>query len=274
MKIILQISLMKDALYDMVSKLFNTVPNVVMAVVIFLIGVIISKIIAKVLKKALGKIGIDKIGEKLNEIDIVQKANMDIKISAVLSKIIYYFLMLLFAVAATSVLGIPEISQLFADIFNFIPRLIVALIVLVLGTLIADALRKMVHTGLTSLGVSSAGILASVVFYFLFINIVISAMGQAEINTEFLAQNISIIIGGVIAAFAIGYGLASKDVMANMIASFYTGKQFQVGDKITIDDVTGVVSNIDKSSLTIKTETGRVMFPLNKAVNQKVEFHD
>ena len=65
MKIILQISLMKDALYDMVSKLFKTVPNVVMAVVIFIVGIIISKIVAKVVKKTLEKIGIDKIGEKL-----------------------------------------------------------------------------------------------------------------------------------------------------------------------------------------------------------------
>lgn len=274
MKIILQVSVMKTAMTDMLTNLMNTVPNVVSAVVIFIVGYIVCKIIAKVVKKTLEKIGVDKIGEKLNEVDIVQKANMEIKISSVLSKIIYYFLMLFFAVAATSVLGIPEISNLVADIFNFIPRLVVALIVLILGTLIADALRKMVHTGLKSLGVSSAGILSSVVFYFLFINIVISALSQAEINTEFLSQNISIVIGGVIAAFAIGYGLASKDVMANMIASFYTGKQFNIGDKITIDDVTGVVSNIDKSSLTIKTESGKVMFPLNKAVNQKVEFHD
>ena len=181
---------------------------------------------------------------------------------------------MLFAVAATSVLGIPEISQLFADIFNFVPRLVVALIILILGTLISDALRKMVLTGLKSLGVSSAGILSSVVFYFLFINIVIVALSQAEINTEFLSQNISIVIAGIVGAFAIGYGLASKDIMANMIASFYSGKQFQVGDKITIDDVTGVISDIDKSTITVKTETGRVMFPLNKAVNQKVEFHD
>lgn len=274
MKIVLQLQAMQDALTDMYSKLMNTVPDVVTAVFILIVGLIISKIISKAIKKALSKIGVDKIGEKLNEIDIVQKANMDVKISTILSKTVYYFLVLLFAVAATSVLGIPEISQLFADIFNFIPRLIVALIVLILGTLIADALRKMVHTGLKSLGVSSAGILSSVVFYFLFINIVIVALSQAEINTEFLAQNISIIIGGIVLAFAIGYGLASKDVMANMIASFYTGKQFQVGDKITIDGITGVISDIDKSTLTIKTETGRVMFPLNKAVNQKVEFHD
>jgi len=259
MKIILQISVMKTALTDMLTNLMNTVPNVVSAIVIFIVGYIVSKIIAKIVKKTLAKIGIDKIGANLNEIDIVQKENMEITISNVPS---------------TSVLGIPEISDLVADIFNFVPRLVVALIVLILGTLIADALRKMVHTGLKSLGVSSAGLLSSVVFYFLFINIVISALSQAEINTEFLSQNISIIIGCIIAAFALGYGLASKDVMANMIASFYSGKQFQIGDKITIDDVTGVVSSIDKSSLTIKTETGKVMFPLNKAVNQKVEFHD
>lgn len=265
---------MDTALKEMFSNLLQTGTKVVFALVIFLVGYFVCKIITKGVRKALEKVGIDKIGDKLNEIDIVQKANMDIKISTVLSKIVYYFLMLFVAVAATSVLGIPEISNLVADLLNFIPKLVVALIVLVIGILIADALRKMVNSGLKSLGVPSAGIISSIVFYFLFINIVISALSQAEINTEFLSQNISIVIAGIIAAFAIGYGLASKDVMANMIASFYTGKQFQIGDKITIEDVTGVISNIDKSSITIKTETGKVVFPLNKAVNQKVEFHD
>lgn len=274
MKIVFQIDVMSKAISDMVSNLMKTVPNVVSAIVIFVVGLIVCKIIAKVVKTALSKIGVDKIGEKLNEIDIVQKANMDIKISTVLSKIIYYFLLLFFTVAATSVLGIKEISELVADIFAFIPKLVVALIVLVLGMLIADALRKIIHTGLKSLGVSSAGLISSVVFYFLFINIVISAMGQAEINTEFLSRNISIVISGVVAAFAIGYGLASKDVMANLIASFYSSKQFTVGQKVTIDSVTGVITEVDKSTITIKTETGKVMFPLNKAVNQKVEIHD
>ena len=263
---------MEDAVRQMLSTLMDTGLKVAMAILIFVIGYIICRIIAKAVKKALEKLGVDKIGEKLNEIDIVQKANMEIKVSVILSKIIYYFLMLFVAVAATS--EIPEVSNLIADILNFIPKLVVALIVLVIGILIADALRKMVLTGLKSLGVPSAGIISSVVFYFLFINIAISALSQAEINTEFLSQNISIVIAGIVAAFAIGYGLASKDVMGNMIASFYSGKQFQVGEKITIEDVSGVISNVDKASITIKTETGRVVFPLNKAVNQKVEFHD
>ena len=265
---------MRDALIDMVKKFAETVPNVFMALVIFIIGFIISKIVAKVVLTALKKIGIDSIGEKLNEIDIVQKANMDIKISGIASKFLYYFILLFFAIAATSVLGIPEISNLVSDIFTFIPNLIVALIVLILGTLLADMLRKGIHTALNSLGISSAGLISSFLFYFLFINIVIVALSQAKIDTSFLSQNISIIIAGIVLAFAIGYGLASKDVMSNIVASFYSKDQFQVGQKVTIDGVTGVINEVSKTVITIKTETGRVTFPLAQATNTKVEYHD
>ena len=274
MKFLLQVDVMRDALLDMVRKFAETVPNVFMALVIFIIGYIISKIVSKIVHTALKKVGIDNIGDKLNEIDIVQKANMDIKISVIASKFLYYFMMLFFAIAATSVLGIPEISNLVSDIFTFIPNLIVALIVLILGTLLADMLRKGIHTALNSLGVSSAGLISSFLFYFLFINIVIVALSQAKIDTSFLSQNISIIIGGIVLAFAIGYGLASKDVMSNIVASFYSKDQFQIGQKVTIDGVTGVINDVSKSALTIKTETGRVTFPLSQATNTKVEYHD
>tara|TARA_R110000737_G_scaffold347538_3_gene379271 strand:- start:2984 stop:3781 length:798 start_codon:yes stop_codon:yes gene_type:complete len=265
---------MRDALIDMVKKFAETVPNVFMALVIFIIGFIVSKIVAKIVLTALKKVGIDSIGEKLNEIDIVQKANMDIKISGIASKFLYYFMMLFFAIAATSVLGIPEISNLVSDIFTFIPNLIVALIVLILGTLLADMLRKGIHTALNSLGIASAGLISSFLFYFLFINIVIVALSQAKIDTSFLSQNISIIIGGIVLAFAIGYGLASKDVMSNIVASFYSKDQFQVGQKVSIDGVTGVINEVSKTVLTIKTETGRVTLPLSQATNTKVEYHD
>ena len=277
MKILLQIEGGKEiskAFSDMYSNLLEVGTNVVTAILIFVIGYIFSKIISKGLRRTLVKFGVDKLGDKLDKIDIIQKAHIEIKISTVLSKIVYYILIILFTVAATSVLGIPEISNLFADIFNFIPHLIVAIIVLVLGTLVADAIRKMAYTGLKSLGAASPGLLSSIIFYFLFINIVISALSQAEINTDFLASNISILIAGVVGAFAIGYGLASKDVMANMIASFYNSDRFRVGDKVTINNVTGIISKVNKSSITIKTDSAKVLIPLNKAINETVEFHD
>ncbi len=275
MNIVLQSTLsMQELLMDMLRGAVDVVPKIIMAVVILIVGYIAAKIIRKIIKKLLVAAKIDKLGESLNNIDIVHKANMKIELSSLFSKAVYYFIMLIVLILSSTALGMPEVTQLISDILKFIPNLLVALIILILGTLLADTIRGMVSTALKSLGVPSAGMISSVIFYFLFINIVMIALKQANIQTDFLAQNISILIAGLIGAFAIGYGLASKDTMANLLASFYSKSIFKLGDKVTIDGVTGTIADIDKSKITLETGTSRVIIPLAKATNQKIEFHN
>ena len=264
-----------SALGDLITSFMRGVPNFFMAVVIAIIGFIVAKIIAKIIQKAMVSINIDAIGEKLNEIDFIDKSNIKIKISTILSKVVYYVLILFFMVAATDVLGMPAVSSLVSDLFNLIPNLIVAGIILILGTLLADMLRGVVQTALESLGIPSARMISSFVFYFMLINIVISAFTQAQINTAFLSQNISIVIGGIVLAFAIGYGLSSRSSMSNFLASYYSKGKFDVGDTITLDGVTGKVVEMDKSSLILIADSGnKIIFPLNQVSNSKIEIHN
>lgn len=258
----------------MLKQFVDTIPGILKAIVIFVIGLIIAKIIAKIITTFLEKIQIDKLGDKLQEIEMVDKANIKFKISAVLGKIFYYILVLFFAVIATDILGMPAVSQIVTDIFNFIPKVIKALIILVIGLLTSDAISKILYTTCNSLGIPSAKIISSIVFYFLFINIFILALTSAEINTEFLSQNISIIIGGAILAFSIGYGFASKDIVANLLASFYSKDKFQLGDTITFEGDKGKIINMDRSTLTIESDNKKIIFPLSKLTNQKVEIHN
>lgn len=263
----------QEALVDMAKGFLDFVPNVVTAIVLLLVGWIAAKMVQKVVSKLLEAAKIDKLGESLQRIDMVNKANIDIKISKMFSKIIYYIIMLMVLILSSSALGIPEVTNLMSDILKFLPNLLVALIVLILGTILADTIKDMVLTALKSLGVPSANMIANVLFYFLFINIVMIALKQANIETDFLARNISILIAGLIGAFAIGYGLASKDTMSNMLASFYSNSVFKVGDKVTIDGVTGTIESIDKTKITLDTEKSKVVMPLAKATNQTIEFH-
>lgn len=263
-----------SVLHELLMTFASGVPKFLMAILIVIAGLIISKMVAKVLKKFLEKTGIDKLGDKLNEIDIVAKSKFEIKISTVLSKVFYYFLILFFMVAATDILDMPAVSDLVMDLFKLIPSLIVSGIILVLGTLFADALRNIAQTALDSLGVPSARLISGLLFYFILINVIISAMSQARIKTEFLSHNISLIIGGIVLAFAIGYGLASRTSMSNYLASFYAKDRFKVGNKITVEDVTGTITSIDKSSLTIINDNGnKVVFPLSQINNKKIEIH-
>jgi small-conductance mechanosensitive channel len=247
-------------------------PNIVGAILVFLIGWLIAKTIARVIKKVLGKVGIDKLAERLNEIEIVYKSNIKIVPSILLSKIVYYMLMLIVIMAATDVLKMQAVSKLVNDIINYIPSLLTAMAILAIGILVADTVKNAVQTACTSLAIPAGKVISSVVFYFLFINVLMMALSQAQLETGFIESNISIILAGVVGAFAIGYGFASRNIVASLLTSFYNKERVKIGDYIRIAGVEGRVTGIDSTSMTLLTPTGgEVVVPLHKLSSEMFE---
>lgn len=259
---------------SLLQNIVDFVPSLIGAILVFFIGWIISRIIRKTLKTVLSKVGIDKVGESLERIDIVRKSGMSIKISSFLSSVIYYLMMLIFVVAATDVLGMPAISQLMTDLLNYVPNLIVAIVVMGIGLLIADFLKNLTHTTCKSIGIPAYSMIANIVFYFILINVLILALSQAKIDTDFLKNNLSLILAGIIFAFALGYGIASKDLASNFLASFYLKNRFQVGDEITIEGIKGSIVEIDTNYVKVKTTSSTQLVPIIKLIKESVEIHD
>ena len=108
-------------------------------------------------------------------------------------------------------------------------------------------------------------------FSFFLIITIISALGQAGINTELLESSFNLLIGGIIFAFAVGYGIASRDVMANILSSFYSKDRYKVGQVIQIDEVKGAIISIDNTSMTLQTGETTTVFPLQTLQSRKVE---
>jgi small-conductance mechanosensitive channel len=263
-----------QVLQELLTQFIAILPRFIAATVVTIIGMVIAKSVAKILGKILALSGIDKIAEMLNEMDFVQSMNIKIQLSGIIAKVIYYMLLLIFIIAATDILGMPAISKLVSDIINYFPLIISASIVLMLGVLLADFIKAIVQTTCKSLGIPSGNIIANIVFYFIFINAVIVALSQANIDTGFIKNNLTVLLGAIAGAFALGYGLASKDLMSSILASFYHKDRFDLGDVITIEGVTGEIIEIDNASITLQTDGKRVVFPSSKLHSEKVEIHD
>lgn len=256
---------------SVVLKFASAVPNLIAAIIIAFIGYFIAKVIGKAVAAVLRKVGIDKLGEKLNETDLLSSTNFDFKPSKLIGTIVYVLLLLVFLVMATDILQMATVSNMVKNIIDYIPNLISALILLVLGILLADFIKKVVQTACESLGIPSGKIIATFIFYLVFLTMTISALSQAKIDTSLITSNMTVLLGGVVGAFALGYGFAARDTMANFLASFYSRKKLQIGDVIALDGEKGEVVELDNNSVTLDTGKSTVIIPLKKLTTEKVE---
>lgn len=254
--------------------LADTIPNLLIALLILIIGWIIASIVAKVIKKLLLAVRADKLGEQLERIEIVDKSGINIDIPAFGSKAMYYIILIIFMIVAVEKLGVEAITNMMADMIAFIPKLISAVVILIVGILFADKLKQILATSLKSLGVPSGAVIAKAIFYFLLINIFVVAMAQSGIDMAFLSSNLTVLIGGVALAFAIAYGFASRTVASNTISSFYAKDDIRMGQKITIEGITGTVVHLGSRNITMSTDDGRVLVPFSRLMEHNITIHE
>jgi small-conductance mechanosensitive channel len=249
----------------------NAAMSIVKASIVILIGWGIAKLVQKTLEKLLLGLNVDRFGEKVNDTEFAQKAKFKLKLSTFFSKLAYYVLMLVFLMMATEVLGVQIVSEMVKDLISYLPKLLSALALFVFGIYLAEFVKNIVLAATNSLGISSGKIIANFVFYLIFLTLTISALAQASIETSLITSNLTVILGGVVLAFAIGYGFASRDTMANFLASFYSKNKVKIGDYIAIDGSKGRVISMDSTSITLQGDGKITVIPLKKLTSEKVE---
>ncbi len=255
----------------LINQMVNFVPRLISTIVILSIGVLIARIVKTIVQTLLSKVGIDRIGEKLNEIDVIKNMNTTIKVSALIGQVIYFFIILVFATAATELLGVAALTDLVKGITTLIPKLIVAAVVLVAGLFVSEGLKKLIISLCLSFNISAGRMLGSIAFSFFLTITIINALSQAGLNTQLLESSFSLIVGGVILAFAVGYGIASRDVLANILSSFYAKNKFQIGQYVRVDGTEGRITAIDSTSLTLQTGESSTVIPLQTVQQKNVE---
>ncbi len=265
---------LKEILINTLTKLVEQsstfISNFISAALIILIGWLVAKGTSFILKSFLSKIGIDKLGDKIQNMEVLKKYSFDFKLSSIIASIVYILIMLFLSIAAADTLGVPAISNMFLMLVNFIPKLIVAIIMTLLGLFLSDLARKFVDSLCKSFNIKAGKLISMAVFFFLSFISVIMAMGQAGINTKLLESSFNIMIAGLALAFSIGYGIASKDILINILSSIYSRRKYNIGDLIEILGVKGTIKSIDNTNIILDSEGNSVSFPLKVLQTEKI----
>lgn len=196
---------MEDALRDMWRSVATFAPKLLAFVVILVIGWIIAKLIAKAIDKILERVGFDRAVERGGIKRALQQSRYDA--STIVSKIVYYALLLFVLQLAFGVFGANPVSTLLAGVIAFLPKLLVALVIVVIAAAIAAAVRDIVSNALS--GLSYGRMLANIASVFILGLGIIAALNQVGIAlTVTLPVLVAILatIGGILVV-GVGGGL-------------------------------------------------------------------
>ncbi len=253
------------------ENLMSALPNILGALFLIVLGWLIAKGTSFLIRKALRAIQFDRLSEKVPLDELFGRKGLEIRPSTIVGKFVYWVIILLFFVTASDTLGWVVVSQSISDLLTYLPRLFSAIVIFVIGYYIATFVKQGLRGILESLAVSAHRIISGFAFYLILIIITLTALNQAGVDTDILTSNVTILIAGVVLAFAVSFGIGSKDILSNILSSFYTKNNFQVGQEIEIDDVRGTIEKIDITSCVIKTKDSTVVIPVKQLLTEKVK---
>lgn len=260
-----------DSLSGMGKEIALAFPKILGAIVILFLGWIVIKIILFLLKKILKLAKIDVLNDKVNGMDVTGKGDLKIDLTKIILGFVRWFLILVFLIVAADILDWHIISKEIGNLLNYLPRFFSALVLLMLGFYIGNFVKNTIKRLFDSLEFGGSNIVSNLFFYVIVIFMSITALNQAGVDTTIITNNITLILGSFLLAFALGVGLGSREIVADLLRSFYTRKTYVVGDKIVIDGDEGTIKVIDNNSLTLETQEGKFVIPIKDVVSQKVQ---
>jgi hypothetical protein len=129
----------------------------------------------------------------------------------------YWFIMILVIIAALDALGLPIVSDLLNSIFLYIPNVVAAIIVLILGFLVGNLLSAVVRTAASNAGLKNAEGLGTIALYAIVFFSAAIAMIQLGIGEEIITAAFGIAFGAAALALAIAFGLGGREVAAEYL---------------------------------------------------------
>jgi len=254
---------------DMMNTYLPMVINIFIGLAIFLIGFIVAKIIYNIILKTLKAIKLDKVDDMIRQVDMFKA--LDFNLPKFLAKLVYYLILLLVLQISVQSMGISSLSNGLNAILAYMPKLITAAIIFLIGVFIADIVKNALRSTTESLNIKTGKFISDAVFYFLVIIIALMALGQAGIDTTLITNNLTMLIGGILLAFMIGFGFASKDLMSSMLSSIYVNDSLNIGSKVKIGDISGEIIEMTSTAVIIKSAERKVSIPMHKLTNEIVE---
>lgn len=194
------------------------VPKLLLAVILFFIGWYIATIIGKAFAQVIGALKIDHLFRSAGIDKVLERAGTHLSVGGFIGGVVKWFIIVVFLMTSLQIVGLTQVNDFLRDIvMSFVPQVLIAALVLVLGSVLAEAARKLLSGSAKAANVQSANMVGSIAFYAIWAFALIIALSQLGIAPAFMQILFTGIVFMLALAGGLSFGLGGKDAAARTL---------------------------------------------------------
>lgn len=216
---------MMTSLTGAMALFFTAIPRVIGFALILLVGWFLASLIAKGISALLHAVNFNRLAERSGFAGFVQKMGVKTDASGFLAAIGKWFIRLIVLVVAFDALGLPAVSDVLRQLLLWLPNLVVALVVLVIGGLIASAASGLVRGATSEAGFDNPDLLAKIASTAVWAFAIVIAVNQIGIAATLVNTLFMGFIGALALALGLAFGLGGRETAAEIVRKWYAQGQ-------------------------------------------------
>ncbi len=183
---------------------------------------------------------------------------------AIVSRVVFWMVLLFFVLAAAQVLQLKIISSLLAAVTNYLPRLIAGLLILFIGLWFAEVTRAILQRSSHNLGIEQGEVLGRLGQTLVLLIVFSIAAGQIGIDNSLLVALVVTLFAVVLGALALAFAFGARVSIENLLAAQSIAQTYHVGDQVRIGDIEGRILRFTRTSVVLETVDGQTLIPARR----------
>lgn len=254
-------ALLRSALERASTQVLDLLPQAVLAALVLLAGIVAASLVYFICMRILAIVAVDKVVAKTPVNHLLSKIGIHKTVSQIVSLLFFWTTILFTLVFASELLDLPQVSHVLSIITRFIPQLIAALLLLVAGMILARFLQTIARQAVEHLDIGYERFVGQVVYIIILIFAIIAASEQLGFDLSFLTTNVLLAIFAILLILGIGFVIAARSVLENIVACYELKSHLAVGDMIEIDHLSGAVQSFTFTSVILEHNHKRTVLP-------------
>src|SRR6185295_13640298 len=216
---------MLEPLRVFLAQAADFLPRLGLALVILIAGWLIAKMVRFTIDRGLRKVNFHIITERAGIDGFLKDGGIRMDATDILAMLVYWIVILVALVVGFNLLGLSYVTDLLSRVLLFVPKVLVAMLILAFGAYFARFVGNAVCAYFRNIHLQDADLLGKLAQYAILTFVVLIALDQVNVGGDIVRQTFLIVLAGVVFALALAFGLGGKDWAAEMLERWWPRKR-------------------------------------------------